>query len=51
MKTRRLCGWYILVALAGLPACIRSAAAPFGAADFLPSPTSTVGFAGQGNNW
>lgn len=51
MKFRSACGWSLVAAVLGLPLNARGDELLPGAAEFLPSPTSPVGFAGQNNNW
>jgi hypothetical protein len=49
MRFRSAYGWSLVVAVLGLPLNARGDEPLPGAADFLPSPTSPVGFAGQSN--
>ncbi len=51
MRFRSASGWSLVVAVLGLPMNARGDEPLPGAADFLPSPTSPVGFAGRNNNW
>lgn len=43
--------WCVAAALPAAEPRVRPAGVPFGHADWRPSPTDPVGFAGQGNNW